>query len=33
MEDIELKDISITEFEKEVYSYYLQIFPEDEENH
>lgn len=30
MEDIELKDISITEFEKEVYSYYLQIFPEDE---
>lgn len=30
MEDIKLKDISIDEFEKEVYSYYLQIFPEGE---
>lgn len=30
MEDIKLKDISIDEFEKEVYLYYLQIFPEDE---
>ena len=30
MEDIKLKDISIDEFKKEVYSYYLEIFPEDE---
>lgn len=30
MEDIKLKDISIYEFKKEVYSYYLQIFPENE---
>ncbi len=30
MENIELKDISIDEFKKDVYSYYLEIFPEDE---
>lgn len=30
MEDIKLKDISIDEFKKDVYSYYLEIFPEDE---
>lgn len=30
MENMELKDISIDEFEKELYSYYLDIFPEDE---
>lgn len=30
MEDIKLKDIGIDKFEKEVYSYYLDIFPEDE---
>lgn len=30
MEDIKLKDIDIYEFKKEVYSYYLDIFPEDE---
>lgn len=30
MEDIKLKDIDIDEFKKEVYSYYLEIFPEDE---
>lgn len=30
MEDIKLKDIDIEEFKKNVYSYYLEIFPEDE---
>lgn len=30
MEDMKLKDISIDVFKKEVYSYYLEIFPEDE---
>lgn len=30
MEDMKLKDIGIDKFEKEVYSYYLDIFPEDE---
>ena len=30
MEDIKLKDISIDGFKKDVYSYYLEIFPEDE---
>lgn len=30
MEDIKLKDIGIDKFEKEIYSYYLEIFPEDE---
>lgn len=30
MEDIKLKDINIDKFKKEVYSYYLEIFPEDE---
>lgn len=30
MEDIKLKDIGIDKFEKELYSYYLEIFPEDE---
>lgn len=30
MEDMKLKDIDIYEFKKEVYSYYLDIFPEDE---
>lgn len=30
MEDIELKDIGIDEFKKDIYSYYLEIFPEDE---
>jgi len=30
VEDIKLKDIDIYEFKKEVYSYYLDIFPEDE---
>lgn len=30
MEDIKLKDIGIDEFKKDVYSYYLEIFPEDE---
>lgn len=30
MEDIKLKDIGIEEFKKDVYSYYLDIFPEDE---
>lgn len=30
MENVKLKDISIDEFEKELYSYYLDIFPEDE---
>lgn len=30
MEDMELKDIDIEKFKKEVYSYYLEIFPEDE---
>ena len=30
MEDIKLKYINISEFEKEVYSYYLDIFPEEE---
>lgn len=30
MEDIKLKDISIEKFEKELYSYYLDIFPKDE---
>lgn len=30
MEDIKLKDIGIDKFEKDVYSYYLEIFPEDE---
>lgn len=30
MEDMKLKEIDIDEFKKEVYSYYLDIFPEDE---
>lgn len=30
MEDMKLKDIGIDKFEKDVYSYYLKIFPEDE---
>lgn len=30
MGDIKLKDIDIDEFKKEVYSYYLDIFPEEE---
>lgn len=30
MEDIKLKDISIEKFEKELYSYYLDIFTKDE---
>ena len=30
MEDMKLKDISIDKFEKEVYKYYLAIFPDDE---
>ncbi len=30
MEDIKLKDINIDKFKKELYSYYLDIFPEDE---
>ena len=30
VEDMKLKDIDIYEFKKEVYSYYLDIFPEDE---
>lgn len=30
MEDIKLKNININKFKKEVYSYYLEIFPEDE---
>lgn len=30
MDDVKLKDINIDEFKKEVYSYYLEIFPEDE---
>ncbi len=30
MEDIKLKDISIDEFKKDIYSYYLEIFPEKE---
>lgn len=30
MEDIKLKYIDIDQFKKEVYSYYLEIFPEDE---
>lgn len=30
MKDVKLKDISIDEFEKELYLYYLDIFPEDE---
>ena len=30
MEDMKLKDIDIDKFKKEVYSYYLEIFPEDE---
>ena len=30
MEDMKLKDISIDEFKKDVYLYYLEIFPEDE---
>lgn len=30
MEDMKLKDISIDKFKKDVYSYYLEIFPEDE---
>ena len=30
MEDIKLKNIDINEFKKAVYSYYLDIFPEDE---
>ncbi len=30
MEDMKLKDIDIGKFEKEVYSYYLDIFPKDE---
>ena len=29
MEDMKLKDIDIDKFKKEVYSYYLEIFPED----
>ncbi len=30
MEDIKLKDIGIDEFKKDIYSYYLEIFPKDE---
>ena len=30
MEDMKLKDIGIDKFEKDVYLYYLKIFPEDE---
>lgn len=30
MEDMKLKDIGIDKFEKDIYSYYLKIFPEDE---
>lgn len=30
MEDMKLKDIDIDKFEKEVYTYYLAIFPDDE---
>ena len=30
MKDMELKDIGIHEFEKEIYPYYLEIFPKDE---
>lgn len=30
MEDIELKNIDIDEFKKDIYSYYLDIFPENE---
>ncbi len=30
MEDMKLIDIGIDKFEKDVYSYYLKIFPEDE---
>ncbi len=30
MEDIKLKNIDINKFKKEVYSYYLELFPEDE---
>ncbi len=30
MEDINLKYIDINEFKKDVYTYYLDIFPEDE---
>lgn len=30
MEDMELRNIDIDKFKKEVYSYYLEIFPEDE---
>ena len=30
MEDMKLKDIGIDKFKKELYSYYLEIFPEDE---
>lgn len=30
MEDMKLEDIGIDDFKKEVYSYYLEIFPEDE---
>lgn len=30
MKDMKLKDIDINEFKKEIYSYYLAIFPEDE---
>lgn len=30
MKDIKLKNIDIDEFKKEVYSYYIEIFPEDE---
>ena len=30
MEDMKLKDIDIDKFEKEIYTYYLDIFPDDE---
>lgn len=30
MEELKLKDINIDEFKKEIYSYYLDIFPEEE---
>lgn len=30
MKDIKLKEIGIDEFKKDIYSYYLEIFPEDE---
>lgn len=30
MEDIELKDIGIEEFKKDIYLHYLEIFPKDE---